>query len=284
MRYKLLLAAWAISLAASPAWAGEGSVTLDWLPGAARAIPRTDSASRDAPTFEYAYGPAAYDTIGGEWGWFAASGPKVSFRLGQYAMLPMENHDSKKIFPPGQMWRGMTGGSISLSLDSASLAWFGDGGGFEISMAVGHESDHGSLPHPPRPDDIPLGGGGETITPDIAIRVPLADRFTMIVRLEDRIFMKGALVHAPGGDLILRYRLAEHIIPTLAVFAEGIFPRKDQARDGFFVRVLAGITAPGRIGEAMFFFGVDAGCGKGMLINHRELRLSGGVRYTPFTW
>lgn len=278
-----ILLALAFLTVAAPAEASEKKTSTTWLPGAARAIPRTDSASRDTPVFEYAYGPAAYDTIGGEWGWLMVKGPHLTFRLGQYAMLPMENYDSKKVFPPGELWRGMTGGSLAFSLDSVADR-LGKGGGFELSVVFSHESDHGRLDIPPKPTDIPLGGGGQALTPDIAIRIPINDKFTMIIRVQDRIFLHGALIHAPGADLILRYRLSKTCIPTIAVFAEGIFPRKKEANNGYFVRTLIGLTVPGRVGEATFFFSVDAGNGKGLLINTQDFRISGGVRYAPFAW
>ncbi|MBW2263245.1 MAG: hypothetical protein JRG91_14845 [Deltaproteobacteria bacterium] len=273
------------ALLTSPdAAAGGEDVTVTWLPGAARTIPRTDSASRDAPVFEYAYGPAAYDTIGGEWGWLLVSGKGLTFHLGQYAMLPMENHDSKRLFPPGQLWRGMTGGSVSLSLDSLAHSWFGTSGAFEISITVSHESDHGDLDDPPGPTDIPKGGGGQAVCPDVAIRVPITNEFTLIARIQDRIYMSGALIHAPGVDLILRYALSERLVPQIAIFGEGIFPRKDSARNGFLVRLMMGLVIPGKIGEATFFWAADYGNGKGLLINHREFRMSGGIRYSPFSW
>jgi hypothetical protein len=267
-----------------PVRASADDTVISWLPGAARTIPRTDSASRDAPVFEYAYGPAAYDTIGGEWGWLLVSGRGLTFHLGQYAMLPMENHDSKRIFPPGQLWRGMTGGSVSLSLDALAGSWLGPGGALELSITVSHESDHGDLDHPPAPGDIPKGGGGQAVCPDIAIRVPVTSAFTLIARVQDRIYFQGALVHAPGADLVLRYALHERLVPQIAIFGEGIFPRKESARNGFLVRLMLGLVVPGKIGEATFFWAADYGNGKGLLINTVEFRMSGGVRYSPFSW
>ncbi|MFH1436674.1 MAG: hypothetical protein ABIJ56_13270 [Pseudomonadota bacterium] len=278
-----ILLALALLTVTAPVEASENKAGTTWLPGAARDIPRTDSASRDAPVFEYAYGPAAYDTIGGEWGWLKVKGKHLTFRLAQYAMLPMENYDSKKIFPPGELWRGMTGGSISFSLDSVAKR-LGEGGGLELSVVLSHESDHGELDIPEKPTDIPLGGGGQALTPDIAIRIPFNDKVTMIIRVQDRIFLNGALIHAPGADLILRYRLTKTCVPIIAVFAEGIFPGKKEANNGYFVRTLFGLTVPGRIGEATFFFSVDAGNGKGLLINTQGFHISGGVRYAPFAW
>jgi hypothetical protein len=200
-------------------------------------------------------------------------------------MLPMENApQSKRFFPPGELWRGMTGGSLSLSLDAAARKWFGRHGGFEISVIVSHESDHGDPGVPPRPDDIPKGGGGQAVTPDIAIRVEPARDFILVARIQDRIYIAGALVHAPGADLVLKYLLGKRLVPQLAVFAEGLFPRKDEARNGYFVRVLAGLGIRGRLGESTFFFSVDVGNGKGNLINTKDVRIGGGVRYAPFAW
>lgn len=257
--------------------------TFEWLPGAARTIPRTESASRDRPVFEYAYGPYAQSSIGGEWGWFKVTRPSYSFRFGMYAMMGMENHDWETFFPPAQLWRGMTGFSWAWSADALAKHWFDKDGAFEISLVFAHESDHGDYDKEEKKEDIPYGGGGQFLTPDVAIRVPLGSRFLLTGRVQCRVCLDGALIAAPGADLIVRWRLRPWFNPTVAIFGEGIFPRESEARDGYFIRVITGAVFLGTIGEFTLFGSLDKGNGKGKLINQRETRISVGTRYAPFS-
>lgn len=254
-----------------------------WLPGAARAIPRTESASRDRPVLEYAYGPVAHSSIGGEWAWFKVRRRTRTFRFGMYAMIALENHDWATLFPPVETWRGMTGFNWAISLDELAHSWFGKDGAFEIGLVFGHESDHGTVNDPWEPDFIPGGGGGQFLTPDMAIRIPLSEIFWFTTRIQSRAYLGGSLVLAPGADIILRWYITEWFNLHIALFLEGLFPREEAAHNGFFIRRMYGANFPGDIGEFTFFLSTDGGNGKGLLINHRDFRLSFGVRYAPFT-
>ena len=87
-----------------------GTVAV-WLPGPARAIPRSTSASRDTPVFELAYGPRAQGSIGAEPGLLELRGPGAALRFGMYAMIALENGTGRAVFPPAQLWRGLVGAS-----------------------------------------------------------------------------------------------------------------------------------------------------------------------------
>jgi hypothetical protein len=254
-----------------------------WLPGAARIIPRTESASRDRAVLEYAYGPVAHSSIGGEWAWFRVNRPTRTFRFGLYAMIALENHDWATLFPPVETWRGMTGFNWAWLLDNIAAKWFGKDGAFELGLVLGHESDHGTVDDPWEPDFIPGGGGGQFLTPDIAIRIPVTDKFWFTTRIQSRTYLAGTLIIAPGADAILRWHVREWFNVLVALFGEGLFPREKDARNGFFVRCMYGANFPGKIGEFTFFVSTDGGNGKGFLINHLDFRFSFGVRYAPFT-
>lgn len=256
---------------------------FEWLPGAARALSRTDSASRDTPVFEYAYGPRAQASVGAELGVFAARGSRLSGRFGAYGMVCLENGTSEDVFPPHELWRGLVGFSGALSSDWLARRWFGPGSRIEIALVAGHESDHeDDFRQTPGPRDIPFGGGGDFLAPDLAVRLPLGERADVTVRLQERVYVRGSLAHAPGADLVLRVRLWPAVQPSLALFGEQIIADDAQAQDTFFARALLSLGFTGTVGVLGPFASFDVGAGKGLLINRREARFSAGVRYAPF--
>jgi hypothetical protein len=290
--------------------AGAGNAPGDetaWLPGPARAIPRTTSASRDAPVFEYAFGPRAQASIGAEPGLLAMRRTNTTVRFGLYALVGLENATSDRVFPPGELWRGLVGVSMALELPRAARALLLPGSDLEVALVVGHESDHAtgsssSALAPPGPLAIPFGGGGDFLAPDIAVALPAGHKVAITVRLQDRIYFnefpaivgaRGAsdlvadtlhegLINAPGADLVIRWRAKSWAMPELAVFAEHLFPHDAFVPGGGFLRAMAGVVFPGRFGEFEPFASFDGGNGKGLLVQERELRLSVGIRYALF--
>lgn len=254
-----------------------------WLPGSARAISRTESASRDAHVFEYAYGPVAQSSIGGEWGWYSLQREQTSFRFGMYAMMGMENHNEQELFPPYQLWRGMTGFVWGWSLDTLARRRFGAGGGCELGLVLGHESDHGEMDDPRRPGDISEGGGGDFFEPDIALRFTAGTAWVFTARVQSRLYMYGSLTAAPGVDCVVKWKFLPGMHPVLALFGEGLFPRAKNENTGYFVRIMPGLAFPGKAGQFTFFLSLDHGNGKGLRINHKDTRYSFGVRYAPFS-
>jgi len=301
----LLGVAWIVR--AGDASADDATPGATWLPGQARAIPRSTSASRDAAVFEYAYGPRAQGSIGAEPGLLEIRRPKATFRLGMYALVALENATSHRFFPPAELWRGLIGVSFALELPEAARAWLVPGSDLELSLVVGHESDHrtngsASTLAPPGPLAIPFGGGGNFVAIDVAERLPLGRAVTITMRWQDRIYFNelplifGAqvasdtvadtlhegLVNAPGAELIVRWQLARRVAPQLALFGEHLFPHDPFVEDGQFFRAMLGVACAGRVGELTPFASFDGGNGKGLLVQERELRLSTGVRYALF--
>ena len=298
MKRALLLAAFL-----GPATARAADVV--WLPPP-RAISRTTSASRDAPVLEYAYGPRAQASIGAEAGVIALAHPDFVTRFGFYAMAALENATEAKFFPPNELWRGLVGVSAATELPRLARAWFGPGSDLEVALVVGHESDHETANSvvdlgTPDPRTIPFGGGGDFVAPDVAVSLP-AGAFRFVIRLEDRIYFNAfpllfgartasdavasdlheGLAHAAGADLIVRWYLASWLQPQLAIFGEHLFARDPFVDDGGFFRAMLGAVLPGKMGELEPFGSFDAGNGKGLLVERRELRLSFGVRYALF--
>jgi hypothetical protein len=271
----------AAALPASPAAAGEAHFA--WLPGAAREIPRTRSAGRDAPVFEYAYGPAAQSSLGGEWAWLLVEGGGVTFRLGSYGMIGMENVEKKAPFPPGgELWRGMAGASAAVSLDAVARRALGEGGALEVALLFGHESGHGDLDAPREPDDLPVWKGMQFLQPDAAVRIPLVRMLHLELRAQCRLFVHGPLLASPAAGVVLRWSAKPWLVPMAAAFAEGLFARPAYD-DGYSVRVMAGIAFPGKAGEVTLYGAFEAGNGRGLLVNRQQMRWTVALRYAPFT-
>ncbi|MDP9034997.1 MAG: hypothetical protein M3O50_09325 [Myxococcota bacterium] len=286
----------------------EATRPTTWLPGPARAISRATSASRDTVALEYAYGPRAQASIGAESGLLESRAPDAIWRLGLYAMVGLESAIKRRLFPPSELWRGLVGVSLALELPLVARGYFPPGSTFELGLVVGHESDHFTVPQtqpPPAARGIRYGGGGNFIAADAAVRLHAGPEVTITVRLQDRVYVSSfgllqsrsasdsiardlhdGLVNAPGTDVVVRWRATTTAQPQLAVFAEHLFSHRfvghPSAPDGNFVRAIGGVVFPGAAGELEPFVSVDAGNGKGWLIDQSELRASAGVRYAAF--
>jgi hypothetical protein len=295
----------ALTSIANALGADAAAADATWLPGSARVVPRTTSASRDTPVLEYAYGPQAQASIGAEPGLLAVTAPGVLFHFGLYAMVGLENANDSAFFPPSKLWRGLVGASLAFDLPVLAGRWLGPGSDLEIGAVVGHESDHASAStqdlDPPSPRTIPYGGGGNFVAVDVAARLP-AGPLLFTVRLADRAYFNvfpaivGAradsdavaadlhegLVDAAGADLEARWRAWRWAQPQLAVFAEHLFARDPGVEDGAFFRAMLGVVFPGKVGEFEPFGSFDSGNGKGLIIDRRETRVSIGLRYAPF--
>lgn len=255
---------------------------LTWLPGHARAIPRTGSASRDTPLVEYAVGPKAQGSVGTELGVFAQRWPDLSVRLGLYAMVALENETEDIIFPR-ETWRGLFGFSFSTSFDALARSWLGPRSKLELTLLFGHESDH-RTDRPLELDALDYAALGQVnfVSHDLAIELPLGEVGRFQGRLQERNFVGSAWSHAPGVDLQLRLHATEWLHPVLSVFAEAIVSGDDEVQTCPFARALAGAAFVGRFGELTPFASFDAGCRKGLLFEERGSRFSAGFRYAPF--
>src|SRR5262249_26339970 len=126
----------------SPARAEGAGAGSTWLPGPARAIARTTSASRDAAVLEYADGPRAQASLGAEPGLLEVVDGPAAWRLGIYAMACLENGTNPRAFPPSELWRGLVGASFALELPRLARHWLAPFADLELAVVVGHESDH----------------------------------------------------------------------------------------------------------------------------------------------
>ncbi len=296
----MLAGAFAAAVASPSAARAQGSFIPAWserLPGNAREISRSTSASRDTPVLEGAYGPASQSSVGLEFGTVRLHREGISVRLGVHFLVALENHDKGVLagmpFVASQLWRGVWGSSLAFTSRSLSRRWFGPRGAFEVTTVFGHENAHADADfrdtHPgfsdaPRRGDILHGGEGNYFQHDLAVRLAPRDSLDLVLRVQDRIYVTGQLRHAPGLDAQLTWRLVPEIQPMIAVFAERLFvnPGENAAQNGGFARVMLGALLPGKLGVVTPFLSLDGGNGKGFLVNERELRGSFGLRYSPF--
>lgn len=303
MKARALLLIAALAIAPAPALAAPRTV---WIPGAARDLSRWSSASRQVAVTGYSYGPRAHASVGGEIGILELSRARWSLRLGTLGMFAVDDGTSRSVLPQSELYRDLEGLSAALALPHAGAALFGRGALLELGLVIGHEGAHAArgyaVPEAYRTTDIPFGGGGWYLEPDVALRLGCGARCTLVTRLQDRIFTNAlplavgqraasdvvadfldeGLVQAPGAGLTLSWRASDHFRPTLSVFGEALFSHDSSAENGVFARVMAGPELTSRMGGLWPFVSFDAGNGPGLLINRRELRLAVGVRYAPF--
>ncbi len=271
-------------LLASPARAA----TWTLLPAEASAVPYARSASRDAPVFEYAYGPRAQSSLGGVLGLAAREGEASTLRFSGSVLLALEN--ARRDRPePSEAWRTV----FELTVARKSRAF---GGVLEPAVALGRAVAYttGSEPVDPiEPDDIPFGGGGYYVAPELAGAFAFgrwrlearaswrlyANLFPDLVDQEEVAdvaadFFEDGLAHRPALDVTFAHEAG----PFAAWHGALLFPHDDNAHAGAFTRLMLGTTFAGAV---IPFVSVDAGNGQGALINREELRFSAGVRYAP---
>jgi len=287
------------ALAAGPA----SAATPTWLPGVTRAVPLEDTASRDAPALEYAWGPRAQLSLGQTLGLVTWDGERTDVALYVTGLVALEDARDEALFSD-ELARLVGTLGCAFTLDASEV--FGEGGAVEIGLElgverarelVGDESDRPTLAF--SPGDIPFGGGGLWLGADVSWRFDVAAGWNLSVRLADRVFTNGwplmfgaraeseqvatflneGLAQAPSLAVGLRWAASADVQPVARLFLEGLLPHDDSAEDGFFFRGVFGVALPGHFGELLPFLSVDAGNGKGLLINRRELRLSLGVRH-----
>ncbi|MEP7120100.1 MAG: hypothetical protein ABJE95_04280 [Byssovorax sp.] len=299
-RTVLALALFAATAAsASPALA-DGSFFPSFserLPGNAREISRSSSASRDTPVLEGAYGPASQSSVGLEFGTVRLHWEGISVRLGVHFLVALENHDKGVFagmpFVASQLWRGLWGSSLAFTSRSLARQLFGPRGALEVTTLFGHETAHADADfratHPgfggaSRRGDIRDGGQGNYFQHDLAVRLAPSASLDLVLRVQDRIYVTGLMRHAPGLDAALTWRMMPEIQPMIAIFAERLLvnPGENAAQNGGFARVMLGAVLPGKLGAVTPFLSLDGGNGKGYLVNQRELRGSFGLRYSPF--
>jgi hypothetical protein len=285
----------AIGLSIASSTSARAQTHVVWIPGNSREISRSTSASRDTPVSALVFGPRVRAMGAADFAFAKIDLDGVVLRPGMDAFFELEHADTGlegKLPLPGQgngpmLWRGMYRVSLALSAEKLARRWLGERGAIEIAMSAGHESDHvtgASFDDVRARGDIEAGGGGEFFVYEIATRAPLSAKVDVWARIEDRQYLRGAILHAPGLEGGLRWRAGRVLQPIVSVFGERLLvdPNVNHGENGGFASILAGVAVHGAAGEAIPFLSLDMGNGKGLLINRREINLVLGVRFAPF--
>jgi hypothetical protein len=273
----ILLAAF---LAVAPAWAAE----LSWIPRTPEAIGRGGWASRDAPLVEVAYGPRAQASLGIELPLFELRSQAFTLRHGWWGLLALEDYEQDHFFPPHELWRGLVGVDLTLSLERWAQERLGAHGALELTLGLGHESDHATdrpNPFPPQgPEDIPNGGAGNHLLLQAAARAG-RQPWRLSAALGVRRFADGDFRQGALGDLRLDRVLGARLEAFAAVHAEAL-QSSGTWRGVRRLRAMAGIALPGSAGRVCLFGALGAGNGYGLLVNRTGTELSAGVRLQRF--
>jgi hypothetical protein len=270
----------------------------DLFPTAPRAIPLGDSASRDTPVVELAYGPTFQASLGGEIGIVHRTARRFDYRLSLNGLAAYELQMSA--FPPPEFLRTRVGLTAAFALKTPEQM----GGILEMSIGIGGAwaTTAGPTEAPAlAPGGIPFGGGGVFLLPEIAWRRDFG-AWQLALRLSERIDLPTLLLifnqrgiadamadligdsytNVPAADVVLRWRVTPRWQPLVSVHGEALFPLDPTAQTGWFVRGILGVAITGLAGEVIPFLSADAGNGQGLLVNDREARFSAGVRYAAY--
>jgi hypothetical protein len=266
---------------------------LSWIPGAAREVAHSSSASRDTGAVAVQLSPYLSATVGGDLAIAALRLPDITWRLGFFGLIELESSDPLAagsdgfwgIFPADAviLWRGQYGGSLGVSLDSLARRWLPPGGALEVTLSFRHESEHftgSSSETGGRWAGVP--DIGNFLMYDVAARVP-AGPLDIEARVQLKMFMPidGATsyTYGPGLDAVLRWRASERALPFLSVFFEYLVggERADD-RDNHLLRALLGVLLPGRAADVQLFTSLVLGHGKGLLEVRDEFLWGAGLR------
>jgi hypothetical protein len=296
----------AVLLSAGFARAGD---TVQVLPGAARAIPHSMSASRDTAVLGYQLTPYSALMAGAEPALVGFFLRDVSLRVGYFGFLELESNtpydpEGKALGPllPFEnihFWRGQQGTQLSLAFDEGARRWLGERGMLEVTIGFRHESEHftaSTRGTEPRYGDVPHIG--DFTFHDFAARIAVGD-FDIELRLQNKLFLaydtgqanglERAYTMGPGFDAIVRWRLTDWIHPFSSTFGEYLIGndfvwegRWIQVPDAYLLRNLTGVIFPGKIGDIQLFSSLAVGHGKGLMVFREELLWGGGVRLAFF--
>lgn len=273
------------------AWWLAVAQAVAFLPAETTAPDLSASASRNAPVLEYAYGPRAQAGLGHELALLGREGDSSSWRLALGVFIGLENSRATGI-GPHQVWR-----------DVEELTWFyrGRDSAFEVGLGFGHlgarASESANL-ESPESDDIPFGGGGYYLKPSLSYE-QRGESWGGVALAESRFFtnlwpelvgqkeasdtltdtMGEGLSLSPALEGSLRYLGWGDTQPVVSARAQLLLPADDSARTGWLLRGLLGLALVGEHGSLIPHLALEAGNGQGLLINRRELRMSGGLRY-----
>jgi hypothetical protein len=267
-------------------------VTL--MPGDARVISHSTSASRDVGALSYQVLPRVALGTGGDFAFLGIRFAGLELRAGVFGLIEVETRDPAPAnfmtVPSGTyLWRGVLGYSLALSFGALGERLLGPRGQLELAVSFRHESEHftgtrtGGEPLYP---EVP--GIGDFVMPDLALRKALGP-VDLELRAQIKAFLPSSPAYAysagPGADLLLRWRARRLLHPFFSFFVERLFgryvPQGDSHRqipDNTMVRGLLGVIIPGEAADLMLFAAASTGNGKGLLAYGEYKTIGWGIR------
>ncbi len=254
--------------------------------GAARAIPSSRSASRDAPGFGLTMAPRGVRTAAGEFGFVAFQGG-LTVRPGFYGFLELEGDEEPgfTLWPSQQIhfWRGAYALQVAVALEELGHRLCRRCA-LEATLRFRHESEHytgannggAGIDYSDRPIF------GDAIVVDAAAAFRSGD-WLFLTRVTNDFFLpdRSSYGVGPGLDLHLRYTAWRKVHPFVSGYAEYLFGTRRgnlDYPDAYLVRGLLGIAVPNVLGDLMVFASGDVGHRKGLAAYTKEATLGFGVR------
>ena len=264
------------------------------MPGDARVISHSMSASRDVGALSYQVLPRVALGTGGDFAFLGFHFAGLELRAGMFGLIEVETRDPAPAnfmsVPAGTyLWRGVLGYSAALSFGALGERLLGPRGQLELAVSFRHESEHytgtrsGGAPLYPEVPNV-----GDFIMPDLAIRKALGP-VDLELRFQIKAFLPSTPAYAysagPGADVILRWRAHRLFHPFLSFFAERLYgryvPQGDSYRqipDDTMIRGLIGVVIPGEAADLLVFAAASQGNGKGLLAFEEHRTIGWGIR------
>jgi hypothetical protein len=256
--------------------------------GFARAIPRSRSASRDAPGFGVMMAPRGIRTASAEFAVVTIPAGPLTIRPGFYGLIELEgDRDSAEftLWPSQEIhfWRASYALPVAVSFDSWAQALCGRCM-LEASIQFRHESEHYTGHN---------GGGaardyadrpiyGDAIGLDAAASLRRGD-FMMLSRLAVDLFLPARSSYSvgPSVDVHVRYvawRGPQPFFSGYAQYREGTETSRYGYPSAYLLRGLLGVAFTSSLGDVMLFASGDVGHRMGLAAYTREATLGFGVR------
>lgn len=273
---------------AAPAEAQDDSGRVSFL-GWAREIPRSHSASRDAPAFNWMLLPRGVRTAAGEFALVTIPTADVTVRTGFYGLIELEASREPESFEEAiaqggiEFWRGAYGYHVATSFDSWARGLCARCG-IEAALLFRHESQHytGSNSGGEGKDysDRPLVG--DFVQLDAALRWGVED-WLLVGRVQHAVFIPGRSGYSqgPGIDLYASFEPWERLHFFASGYAEYRFGAEVEGRaypDAYLVRGFLGMALPSSVGDILVYFSGDVGHRKGLAVYTEERTLGFGIR------
>jgi hypothetical protein len=273
----------------------EKKVEFAFLPGDARIISHSASASRDTALIAYQVLPRVAVTTGGDVGFFGFRFAEMELRLGLFGMFELETAGPEPLnfltVPAGTyLWRGLLGYSLAFSMEGFASRLLGQRGELEATLSFRHESEHytgSAAVVEPLFQGVPHIG--DFLMLDLAMRKAV-NRLDIELRVQNKFFLptsSDAYSFGPGADFILRFHAGEWLFPFWSVFGEYLFAKRtagarEAFEDNFLVRTLLGVLVAGKRADLQVYMAADMGHGKGLLSYDKEIRIGWGIRVVLF--